>query len=112
MSAERDSRYLAHILDAIHRIEQRTAGGHAAFFEDDVLQDAVIRRLETLADATQYLSAELKQRYPGIPWRQIIDFRNRVAHGYLNIDLERVWDVVEGDLPRLKVVAEAELGEL
>ncbi len=49
---ERNSRYLVHILDAIGKIEQRTAAGQAAFFESDVLQDAVIRRLETLADAS------------------------------------------------------------
>ncbi len=110
-SSDREADYLAYIRDCIHRIEERSVGGREAFFDSDVLQDAVIRRLETLADASQHLSAALKQRHPEIPWRTIVDFCNRVAHGYLNIDLERVWDVIEGDLPPLKGVVEQELRE-
>jgi len=48
---DRELRYLTYISDAIRRVEERTNGGREVFLDDDVLQDAVIRRLETLADA-------------------------------------------------------------
>lgn len=79
------------------------------FLEDDVLQDAVIRRLETLADATGRLSTALRGRHPEMPWQAITDFRNRVAHGYLDVDLSLVWHVIEEDLTPLKAVIEQEL---
>jgi len=107
--ADRELRYLTYIRDTIRTIEQHTASGPEAFLEDEVLQAAVIRWLETLADATRHLSTELKERQPGIPWTEVTNFRNRVAHGYLDIDLNLVWRVVEEDLPPLKVVVEQEL---
>jgi len=106
---DREARYLRYIGDAIRRIEERTAGGRGVFLEDDVLQDAVIRRLETLADATGRLSTALRGRHPEMPWRAITDFRNRVAHGYLDVDLGLVWRVIEEDLTPLKSVIEQEL---
>jgi len=109
VSAERPDRYLTYIHDSIQRVGQRIAGGREAFFADDVLQDAVIRRLDTLADATQHLPSERKELHSEIPWRTITDFRNRVVHRYLNIDLERVCDVIEADLPPLKAVVEQDL---
>lgn len=109
MSNEREQRYLTYIHDSIHRVEQRTAGGREASLEDDVLQDAVIWQLETLADATHHLSNELRERHPEITWREITNFRNLVAHGYLEVDLQLVWDVIEADLPSLKTVVEQEL---
>jgi uncharacterized protein with HEPN domain len=64
----RDDRgYLTYILDAIERIERRTAEGREFFMKDDVLQDAVIRRLETLSDAAGKLSDALRDRNPEIP---------------------------------------------
>lgn len=112
MNPQRQRRYLTHILDAIQRIEDRTAAGQQAFTRDDVVQDAVIRRLETLADASGLLSQELRDRHPEIPWRQVADFRNRVAHGYLDVDLGLVWRVIAEDLPALRAVVEQELALL
>ncbi|MGI8550294.1 MAG: HepT-like ribonuclease domain-containing protein [Dehalococcoidia bacterium] len=61
------------------------------------------------ADAVSHLFDDLKQRPPEIPWRSITDFRNRLAHGYLDVKPERVWDVIIRQLPILKYVVEAEL---
>jgi uncharacterized protein with HEPN domain len=77
-------------------------------FEDARTQDAVLRRLETLSDAARHLSADLKCRHQHIPWRQIADFRNVLAHGYTDINIERVWQVIVEDLPQLKAVTDAE----
>lgn len=102
-----DQVYLAHILECIHRIEENTAAGREAFLASHTLQDAVLRNLQTLTEATQRLSAERKARYPHIPWVQIAGFRNVLVHNYLGIDLGLVWTVVQRDIPPLKQAAEA-----
>lgn len=68
-----------------------------------------LRRLEILADATAQLSPELKDRHRDIPWREVYGFRNIAAHAYLDIDLERVWEIVTDHLPPLRTAVEEEL---
>jgi uncharacterized protein with HEPN domain len=99
----RDDRvYLAHILECINRIERGVSKGKGEFVQTDLLQDAVVRNLQVLSESTQRLSEELKSRYPMVEWRKIADFRNRLVHDYLGVDLEIVWHVIEEDLPELK----------
>lgn len=110
-----DKVYLQHIGESIDLIEQCLAGADGTldqplFYEDRRPQDAVVRRLETLADAASHLSDALAARHPEIPWRQISDFRNVLAHGYADIRLDRVWGVIVADLPTLKAVIHKELG--
>lgn len=102
-------RYLAYIVESIQLIERWNAAGPRDFLTDDLIQNATLHRLETLADSTGRLPARLKEQYPEIPWRQITDFRNRVSHGYLDVDLDLVWRVIEVDLPALRRIAESEL---
>lgn len=71
-----------------------------------MVQDAVVRNLQTLAESTQRLSASLKATEPDVPWDSIAGFRNVLVHNYLGIDLESVWSVVETDLPELKSAIE------
>jgi uncharacterized protein with HEPN domain len=92
---DRQRERLRYILESIARIEEYTAGGYEAFRTEPIVQDAVLRRLETLADATSKLSDTLKARHPEIPWRQVYGFRNIAAHGYLTIQLDRVWEIIE-----------------
>lgn len=97
-----DRLYLLHIQEAIERIEEYTQGGEKAFFEDRKTQDAVLRNLHTLAESTQRISQSLKAKYSRVDWRTIAAFRNVVVHDYLGVSLERIWDIVETDLPGLK----------
>jgi uncharacterized protein with HEPN domain len=97
-----DRVYLRHILECIRRIEEDTAGGKDAFLSSHTLQDAVLRNLQTLAESTQRLSENLKARHPQIEWRRIAAFRNILVHDYLGIDLERVWEITQRDVPELK----------
>jgi uncharacterized protein with HEPN domain len=97
-----DRLYLIHIQEAIERIEDYTQDGEASFFEDRKTQDAVLRNLHTLAESSQRISKDLKDKYPRVDWRIISAFRNVVVHDYLGISLKRVWDIVESDLPNLK----------
>lgn len=110
MSNDRDRRYLIYIRDGIALIEVRTRGGREAFVQDVDIQDAVLWRLETLAEATGKLSKALKERHPDIRWRAIYGFRNIAAHAYLELHLDRVWEIIEEHLPALKAVVLEELG--
>ena len=65
-------------------------------------QDATARKLQVMAESTQRLSGEIKATEPEIPWSQIAGFRNTLVHGYMDIDLELTWVVVDKDLPELK----------
>jgi len=65
-------------------------------------QKAVIRSLEVIGEASRHVSETLYKAHPDVPWRQITTFRNFVIHAYWNNKLERIWDVVENDLPPLK----------
>lgn len=106
--------YLQHIAESIVLVEEYLAvtGGTSSeelFASDRRTQDAVLRRMETLADAAGHLSDTLKARHPEIPWRAIGDFRNVLAHGYMEIRLDRVWQAVVDDLPVLRTVILAEI---
>lgn len=98
-----DRLYLIHILECTARIEQYTRDGRDAYLADTKTQDAVIRNLQVLAESTQRLSIATKARRAQIDWRGIAAFRNIAVHGYLGIDAQRVWDIVERDIPVLKV---------
>ena len=85
------------LLDAIEQIEliaSFSARGREAFFDDLVVQSAVLHRLALLGEACRGVSEELREAHPEIPWRQIIGFRNVVIHEYFGIDLELAWAIV------------------
>jgi uncharacterized protein with HEPN domain len=107
--SERDELHLGYITESIDLIGQYTAGGKAVFEQEVLVQDAVLRRWETLADAAAKLPQPLKARHPEIPWRDVQDFRNVAAHAYTEIDLEVVWRIVMDDLPPLRLAVEQEL---
>ena len=98
----RDPAYLEHMLEAIARI-QRYVGRkrRAGFLRDALLQDAVIRNIEIIGEAASRLSPEFAARHAEIPWRDIVGMRHRLIHGYLKVNLDTVWEVVERDLPAL-----------
>lgn len=105
-----DTVYLRHILECIRRIESHVAGGKDAFLASDLLQDATLRNLQTLSEATQRLSEATKAAQPQIPWQEIGAFRNVLVHNYLGIDLEIVWTVIHRDIPPLKQAVQTILG--
>ena len=87
--------------DCLDRILEYTNAERARFDASRLVQDAVIRNLQTLAESGQRLSSEIKGTEPHIPWRELAGFRNVIVHGYLGVDLEAIWLVVEQDLPGL-----------
>ncbi|MDI9639096.1 DUF86 domain-containing protein [Geitlerinema splendidum] len=104
MTDERDRVYLEHILECTTLIQDYTRNGKAEFMESSLVRDAVLRRLQTMAESTQRLSETLKAQAPGVDWRALAGFRNVLVHDYLGgIDFERVWDAVELYLPGLEM---------
>ena len=111
MTEHDDALYLAHIDDAAAQIERTALSrGKGALDSDFELRDATLYRLQTLAESSQRLSASFKEAHPEIPWNDIAGFRNRVVHGYLTIDLDIVWDIVEREVHPLGECARFELG--
>ena len=97
-----DTVYLRHILERIRRIEEDTAVGRDRFLQSHTHQDAVLRNLQIMTESTQRLSTELKSKFPEIEWSVISAFRNVLVHDYLGIDMERIWETVTKDVPKLK----------
>jgi uncharacterized protein with HEPN domain len=104
--------YLKHILECIRRIEEDTHDGHEVFLRTHTLQDAVLRNLQILSESTQRLSEGSKVKHPDIEWKRIAAFRNFLVHNYLGIDMERIWEIVQRDVPALKRAALAVLREV
>jgi len=98
-----DRIYLLHIRDAIQHILEYTASGKESFFADRKTQDAVVRNLEIIGEATKRVSASIKEANPDVSWKPIAGMRDKLVHDYFGVNLQLVWDVVERDLPRLKV---------
>lgn len=108
-----DTVYLHHILDAILRVEAYLQGrDEAAFRQDTLLQDGVIRQIEVIGEATKRLSRELRDRYRDLPWQDIAGMRDKLIHDYFGVDIDQVWLTAREDLPLLKVEIERILAEL
>ena len=71
------------------------------FEQDELLQLAVVRVIELIGEAASRVPTDLRDRYPTIPWPDIVGTRNRLIHSYDRIDLRIVWDTVQDDLPTL-----------
>jgi len=97
-----DTVYLRHIMESIRRIEEDVAQGRDSFLDSHTFQDAVLRNLQTLTESTQRLSDDLKAAHPEIEWHRIAAFRNVLVHDYLGVDVERVWEITQRDVPELK----------
>ena len=99
-----DTVYLNHILDAINQIETNKAGlSYEAFSENRLVQDGVVRQLEVIGEACRSLSEDLRIDYPDLPWKQIISLRNRLIHAYFDINVGIIWDILQADIPLLKI---------
>jgi len=94
--------YLSNIQECIENIEAYTIEGKEAFQKNRMIQDAVIRNLEIIGEATKRLSWEIRENYPDIPWRKMAGLRDVLIHEYLRVDLEEVWIIVDTNLPVLK----------
>jgi len=96
--------YLARILECIDAISQYTSGGKAHFVNDRMIQDAVIRNLETIGEAAKRVENAYQDTHPEIPWRGMNALRNVLIHNYEGVDIDQVWSGVEKELPPLRQI--------
>ena len=95
--------YLDDILDSIDRIREYIQGmDDDAFGSDRKTQDAVIRNLEVIGEASRNIADELKAQANEIEWSKIIGFRNILAHEYFGVSVPIVWDIIQNKLDPLR----------
>lgn len=112
MSSRADRDLLGDILESIRRARRYTEGqGYEQFLEDTKTQDAVIRALEILGEATKKLSPSLREIHPEIPWKNMAGVRDKLIHDYFGVNVDVVWEIVRDQLSALAEQIEAVLGE-
>ncbi|MGG6240543.1 HepT-like ribonuclease domain-containing protein [Nodosilinea sp. AN01ver1] len=99
---QRDLQFLLDMLQSAELIVSYTKHSSEAEFAEDIqLQDAVIRRILVIAEAAKRVSESTRQALPNIAWTEINGRRNRLVHGYDDINLSVVWNVVQAEIPPL-----------
>ncbi len=102
MSRRDDTTLLRDMIEAAHSAVSAIKGSkQAALASDHVRALGLTKCLEIVGEAAGQLSADLRERYPAIPWDQMIGMRNRLVHAYFEIDYEQVWNALTEDLPPL-----------
>jgi uncharacterized protein with HEPN domain len=102
MPVDKDRIRIQHMLDAAERIVAFTSGiSKEQFLADEKLNLAVIRLFEILGEAANNISDKLREDYPDVPWREIAGVRNRLIHGYFDVDLNIVWQIIQQDIGAL-----------
>ena len=108
--------YLLHMLEAADRVLSYTSGvTEEQFVANQMLQDAVVRNIEIIGEASNNLleaGPEFAAKYPSIPFAQIYGMRNRVSHGYFAVSTAMIWDSVQVDVPDLRQRIVKVIGEL
>ena len=65
--------------------------------------DATVRNIELVGEAATHVPESVRRSHPEIPWRMMIATRNQLIHGYLGIDDDVLWSIVQTDIPTLLV---------
>ncbi len=104
---------LRHILDAVEKIERYLQGYDKQTFQaDEKTQDAVVRQMEIIGEAATNLTRDLRSENPQVEWQFATAMRNRLIHGYFEVDAEIVWNTTQNDLTVLKKQIEQVLENL
>jgi len=99
----RDKGRLEHILESIdYSIDFAKGMGFEDFKTDMKMQFAIIKNIEIIGEASYKLSKEFREQYPEVPWRKVIKLRHILVHGYYQIKLETIWEIVQKDLLPLR----------
>jgi len=102
MPPDSDISRLQHMLDAVREILEFVEGrDRQSLSEDRPLQHLITRNFQILGEAASRISEDYRAAHPEIPWREMIDLRNRLVHAYFDVNLDIVWSTVQQDLPRL-----------
>jgi len=103
MSFIDDKTRIHHIFDAILKLERFSQGRKREDLDsDDMLLFAMMKALELAGEAASRISPEFKSQHSEIPWKEIITIRNRLIHGYFDIDHDILWNIFTSDIPSFK----------
>ena len=95
--------FVEHILESIERVESFTSGITKDDFNlSELIQSAVVRQIEIIGEATKNIPMSFRDKYPSIPWKEIVGTRDKMIHHYFAIDLNLTWEIIKVHLPKLK----------
>jgi uncharacterized protein with HEPN domain len=95
--------FIQDILENIKDIESFSKGLTIKEFEKNKLkQNAIIRSLEVIGEAVKNIPDEFREKYKNIPWKDIAGFRDILSHAYFGVNMDRVWNIIEKDLPSFR----------
>ena len=101
---KKDQVYLEYILEAITKIESFTKGISRFDFDRNVLiQDAIIRNIEIIGEASKKIPVDFKLKWNLINWKNMAGMRDRLIHDYMGINYSIVWDVIKNKIPELYI---------
>ena len=93
---------LRHMVDAAREAVQFIKGKRRSDLDaNHQLALALTRLIEVLGEAARHVSQGIRQKHSRIPWREIAGTRDRLIHGYFDVDLDILWQIVSKDLPPL-----------
>ena len=102
MSKHDDLARVRHMLDAAEKARTFVRRRSRKDLEtDEQLSFAVVHSLEVLGEAAKGVSIAYRKRAPEIPWNDVARTRDRLIHGYFDVNFDIVWDIVHSDLPKL-----------
>lgn len=108
MSKRGDIEFLSDIKEAIRRIEVYIEKkNYEGFLQDIKTQDAVVRNLEIIGEATKNISDDFKKKDPQIPWKKLAGVRDRLIHHYFGVNYDIVWVIVKKELSEIIIQIEA-----
>ena len=93
---------LKHIHDAIIKIRKYTKRGRPRFDREEGTQNSIIYYLQIIGEAASAIPHDFRDRHPEIPWRQMINTRNKLIHNYEGIDLDIVWETATTSISDLQ----------
>jgi len=103
---------LEDLIESIEKIQRYTKDlTFDEFLENELVMDGVVRNFEIIGEAANKISDDVHQKYPEVPWRQIVGFRNRIVHEYFGVDYEIVWNIKEENLENLKLLIQEILNQ-
>jgi uncharacterized protein with HEPN domain len=100
-----DLAYIDHILDCIRKISEYSHGLSLKEFEtNELVQDAIIRNIEIIGEASKKVSSDTKRTCNKIPWKEMTGMRDKLIHDYLGVDVAVVWKTIKEDIPFLEIL--------
>lgn len=113
MSKRGNKEYILDINEAIQRILDYVGKmNYDQFLKDGKTQDAVVRNIEIIGEATKNLSEEFRNRYKNIEWKDIAGMRDKIIHFYFGVKWDIVWSVIKNKLPALKNKIDSIINEI